>query len=151
MFRLIVTNDEEVVQFARERGAGVFTAEKSPEEFAPAEGKAKESEVSKVYFLLRVLDIRPNIKGYHYIKFMMEQCQNHPDYHKRSLTKEIYPECANRFNTTVNRVERTMRHALTLSFEKTPESYSAVFGGRFTKAPTNSEFIGLVAEYFANK
>ena len=30
MFRLIVTNDEEVVKFARERGAGVFIAEKLP-------------------------------------------------------------------------------------------------------------------------
>lgn len=149
MVHLIVTNDEEVVRFAKARGADIFTPQGAVERVEPNGGKEKKFESSKVYFILRELDIRPNIKGYLYIKFLMEQCQADPSYHNASMTKEIYPDCAKQFDTTPSRVERAMRHALELSFQKVPESYSELFGGTFTKVPTNSEFIGLVAEYFA--
>ncbi len=150
MFRLIVTNDEEVVQFAKEHGAGIFTAEQLSEDFVSGQGEEKKTEEDKVYFLLRMLAIPPNVKGYRYLKFVMEQCQKDPDYHTKSITKGIYPDCAKQFASTATRVERAIRHALELSFWKFPEKYSEVFGGTFKKAPTNSEFIGLVSEYFVN-
>jgi len=149
MFRLIVTNDEEVVKFARARGAGVFTASKLPEDFATSQLKENGGNTLKVYDLLRQLNVKPNIKGYQYIKFLMEQCQKYPGYHELGITSDIYPECAEKFDTAPSRVERAIRHALMLSFETASHKYSEIFGGRFTKVPTNSEFIGLVAEYFA--
>lgn len=150
MFQLIVTNDEEVVKFARERGAGVFTAEKCPEEITTVTDHMTSRTVLNVHELLRELNIKPNIKGYRFIKFLMERCEADPDYHKRAITREIYPECAERFDTTPTSVERTIRHALDQSFGEVPEKYSQIFGGTFTKAPTNSELIGLVSEYFVN-
>ena len=150
MFHLIVTNDEEVVRFARGRGAGVFMADRLPEGTAPVAAQVTGQKSSMVHELLRRMDVRPNIKGYDYLKFLMEKCEQDYSYHKRSFTKVIYPECAEKFHTTSSRVERAIRHALTLSFEKAPEKYSEVFGGKFTSAPTNSEFIGLVSEYFVN-
>ncbi len=147
MFRLIVTNDEEVVRFARERGAGVFTAEQFPESVEQVVVE-KDIEPSNVaYDLLRALNIKPNIKGYHYIKYMMEMCENDPTYHAKPTTKEIYPDCAKRFDTKPNRVERAVRHAIEGSFDSDPEKYSEIFGGEFPKEPTNSEFIGLISEY----
>ena len=154
MFRLIVTNDEEVVKFARERGAGVFIAEKLPEGLELAEGKEKETEtedeVSKVYFLLRELDIRPNIKGYQYLKFVMEQCRKDSGYHAKSITKEIYPDCAQRFATTPSRVERAIRHAIEVAWDRgNPDVLSDFFGYTILGSkgkPTNSEFIALIAD-----
>lgn len=150
MFHLIVTNDPELVKKARECGAGVFTAEKCPEGVATLVAHTTGQRALNAYELLRKLDVRPNIKGYDYLKFLMEKCAQDPSYHSGMITKEIYPECAKKFNTTLSRVERAIRHALELSFGKAPEKYSEVFGGTFKKVPTNSQFIGLVSEYFAN-
>ena len=150
MFRLIVTNDEEVVKFARERGAGIFAAEKSPEGFTPRMDEPAPCDGSKIYRLMRALDFNMKNKGYVYIKFLMEKCEADPKYHEKAITKEIYPDCAKQFETTPDRVERAIRHELHLSFKKVPEKYSEIFGGTFTRVPMNSEFIGLVSEYFAN-
>lgn len=147
MIHVIVTNDSEMVRLATERGAVVFITEKFSESVEPVEKANASSDV--VYDLLRALNIKPNIKGYHYIKFMMERCENNPTYHTKPITKEIYPECANQFSTTPNRVERAVRHAIEMSFDSDPEKYSEIFGGEFQKEPTNSEFIGLISEYIA--
>jgi len=150
MFHLIVTTDPELVKKARECGAGVFTAEQFPEGASMGAARVTGQKSSKSHALMRMLDIRPNIKGYDYIKYMIEKCEADHSYHKRSFTKEIYPECAEKFSTTKSRVERAVRHAVELSFDKAPEKYTAVFGGKFKKAPKNSEFISLIAEYFVN-
>lgn len=149
MFHLIVTNDEEVVRFARERGAGVFTAEKAPEGFD--QDVVIHSSAMKPGEILRKLGVKAHIKGYTYLKYVLEKCANDPEYKNKGITKEIYPECAKHFNTTPSRVERGIRHALEASFQSAPEKYAEIFGGTFYKQPTNSEFIGLISEYFANE
>lgn len=150
MFHLIVTNDAKLVKMARECGAGVFTAEKFPEEAMPVRTKKTHSNAMRPHEILQKLDVNPNIKGYHYLRYIMEKCEMNPHYHEKSITKEIYPECAKEFDTTSSRVERAIRHALDLSFERVPEKFSEIFGGTFAKVPTNSEFIGVVSEYFVN-
>lgn len=150
MFYLIVTNDKKVVEFARKHGAGIFTSEKLPEGTSPVVVRTSERKPMGVYELLQKLGVRPNIKGYDYLKFLMEKCESDAEYRKRAIIKEIYPECAEKFDTTPSRVERAIQHALEQSFVKAPEKYSEVFGGEFKEKPTNSEFIGLVSEYFAN-
>ena len=148
MFHLIVTNDQEVVNFARERGAGIFTAEKLPEGISHAEVKDPVADNAKIYELLRQLDIRSNNRGYYYLKYVMEKCLEDPDYSKNQITNVLYPECAREFGTTSGRVERAIRHVIEVSFANVPENYSKIFGGKFYKKPTNSEFICLVSEYF---
>lgn len=150
MFRLIVTNDEEVVKFARERGAGVFTAEQFPERIVPVVVEKGDGQTNMAYEFLRALGVKPNIKGYQYIKFLIEMCEVDLTYHTKPITKEIYPECAKKFRTTPSRVERAIRHAIEGSFREAPKKYSAIFGRAFGKEPTNSEFIGLISEYIAN-
>lgn len=149
MFRLIVTNDEEVVRYARERGAGVFSAEKFPESVEQVVVEKGNNPSAVVYDLLRALNITPNVKGYHYLKFILEMCEKDPTYHSKPITKEIYPDCARNFDTTSSRVERAIRHAIESSYDSNPEKFPQVFGGDFPKEPTNSEFIGLVSEYIA--
>lgn len=150
MFRLIVTNDEEVVRFARERGAGVFSAEKFPESVEQVVVEKGNNPSTMGYALLRALNVKPNVRGYQYLKFVIEMCEQDPAYHTKPTTKEIYPDCAKQFDTTGGRVERAIRNAIEVSFHDNPGKYSEIFGGKFIKAPTNSEFIALVSEYIVN-
>ena len=150
MFYLIVTNDEKLVRLAREYGAGVFTANQCPEGAISVATQKTSGNSLKTYELLQALNVKPNVKGYNYLKFVMEKCEADPEYHNRSFTKEIYPECAGEFKTTATRVERAIFSALSSSFEEVPEKYSVIFGREFKKKPTTSEFIGCVAAYFAN-
>ena len=150
MCYLIVTNDEELVEIARERGAGVFAAEKAAEGLQTVEVRETKPGIMTPYEILRHLGVKSNNKGYHYLKYLAEKCKMEPEYRAKAITKDIYPECAKRFDTTSSRVERAIRHALVISFESNPQAYSEVFGGRFVRVPTNTEFLGLVSEYFAN-
>ena len=66
------------------------------------------------------------------------------------ITKELYPELAGKFDTTVSRVERAIRHAIEVSWNRGNWDFmEEVFGHSvdIDKAkPTNSEFIALVAD-----
>lgn len=145
MFYLIVTADETLVKKARECGAGVFTASKSPVMESTVD--PEESMHSKAYHLIRTLAINPNLNGYEIIKYLMKKCMADANYHKLSVTNVIYPECASVFNTLPMRVERVIRHALKRSYETVPEKYNELFGYELGRAPTNSKFISMASEY----
>ena len=66
------------------------------------------------------------------------------------ITKELYPDIARKFSTTVSRVERAIRHAIEVSWNRGDwDLMEEVFGNSvdIDKAkPTNSEFIATVAD-----
>ena len=66
------------------------------------------------------------------------------------ITKELYPDIANKFDTTVSRVERAIRHAIEVSWNRGDwDLMEDIFGHSvdIDKAkPTNSEFIVTVAD-----
>ena len=66
------------------------------------------------------------------------------------ITKELYPDIASKFDTTVSRVERAIRHAIEVSWNRGNwEFMEEVFGHSvdIEKAkPTNSEFIVTIAD-----
>ena len=66
------------------------------------------------------------------------------------ITKELYPEIAKRFETTPSKVERAIRHAIEVAWNRGKiENINHVFGyqiyGKNDK-PTNGEFIALMAD-----
>ena len=67
-----------------------------------------------------------------------------------SVTKELYPSIAKKFNTTPSKVERAIRHAIEVAWNRGRiDAINAIFGSRIylgTEKPTNSEFIALVAD-----
>ncbi len=67
-----------------------------------------------------------------------------------SITKELYPGVARRFNTTASKVERAIRHAIEVAWTRGRiENINNIFGYNiYTKndKPTNGEFIALVAD-----
>lgn len=99
--------------------------------------------------LLHELGVPSHIKGYQYIREGILLLYNNPNI-VGGITKELYPEIACRFDTSVSRVERAIRHAIEVSWNRgNLELMEEVFGHSvdYDKAkPTNSEFIVTVAD-----
>lgn len=98
---------------------------------------------------LHDLGIPSHIKGYQYIRDGVEIIFDRPDV-IGGITKELYPELANKFETTVSRVERAIRHAIEVSWNRGDwDLMEELFGHSvdIDKAkPTNSEFMVTIAD-----
>ena len=90
-----------------------------------------------------------HIQGYQYIREGIGILYNRPEL-IGGITKELYPEIAIKFDTTVSRVERAIRHAIEVSWNRGNwQLMEDIFGHSvdIDKAkPTNSEFIVTVAD-----
>ena len=99
--------------------------------------------------ILHDLGIPSHIKGYQYIREGISIVYNNPET-IAGITKELYPELANKFDTTTSRVERAIRHAIEVSWNRGDwDLMEDIFGHSvdIDKAkPTNSEFIVTVAD-----
>lgn len=99
--------------------------------------------------ILHELGIPSHIKGYQYIREGIGIIYERPET-IGGITKELYPELADKFDTTVSRVERAIRHAIEVSWNRGSwELMEEIFGHSvdIDKAkPTNSEFIVTIAD-----
>lgn len=99
--------------------------------------------------LLHSLGIPSHIKGYLYIRDSIDLMYNNPSL-IGAITKELYPEIADRYDTTSSRVERAIRHAIEVSWSRGDyDVMEELFGSSvdYDRAkPTNSEFIATVAD-----
>lgn len=120
--------------------------------------KKKESKVVDFYNsniqvsitkILHELGIPSHIKGYQYIREGIGIIFNKPET-IGGITKELYPELALKYDTTVSRVERAIRHAIEISWNRGNIKYMEdLFGNSVDidrAKPTNSEFIVTVAD-----
>jgi len=110
------------------------------------ENSAIEAKITK---MLHSLGIPSHIKGYQYIRESILLIYRNP-YIIGGITKELYPEVATRFKTTPSRVERAIRHAIEVSWNRGDYEYMEELFGHsvdYDRAkPTNSEFIATVAD-----
>lgn len=99
--------------------------------------------------VLHELGIPSHIKGYQYIREGISIIYDRPEI-IGGITKELYPELASKFDTTVSRVERAIRHAIEVSWNRGDwDLMEDIFGHSvdIDKAkPTNSEFIVTIAD-----
>lgn len=98
---------------------------------------------------LHELGVPSHIKGYQYIREGITLVYNKPDI-VGGITKELYPEIAKKYDSTVSRVERAIRHAIEVSWNRGNwDLMEDIFGHSvdIDKAkPTNSEFIVTIAD-----
>ncbi len=99
--------------------------------------------------MLHELGMPSHIKGYQYIREGINMVFNNPNI-IGGITKELYPDIASKYDTTVSRVERAIRHAIEVSWNRGNWDFmEEVFGHSvdIDKAkPTNSEFIVTLAD-----
>ena len=105
-----------------------------------------EEKISEIFISI---GIPPHIKGYAYLREGIKKTIECP-YIINSVTKQLYPSIAKKFSTTPSKVERAIRHAIEVAWNRGRiDAINAIFGARIylgNEKPTNSEFIALVAD-----
>ena len=99
--------------------------------------------------IIHEIGIPAHIKGYQYLRHAIMMVINDLDI-INSITKELYPTVAKDFNTTPSRVERAIRHAIEVAWDRgDTEILNSFFGYTIANSkgkPTNSEFIAMIAD-----
>lgn len=108
----------------------------------------KEELERNVTAMLHEIGVPAHIKGYQYLRTSIIMSVNDMDI-LNSITKQLYPTIAKKYDTTPSRVERAIRHAIELAWsrgktEMIDELFGYSIGDRLK--PTNSEFIALLAD-----
>ena len=98
--------------------------------------------------LLHELGIPAHLKGYQFLLeaiLLVSKDMKEIDY----MTKGLYPQIAQKYDSDGDKVERTIRHAISVAWENMDKEYlSEIIGYRinFKRKPSNSEFIAMIAD-----
>ncbi len=110
--------------------------------------KARNLEV-EVTNIIHQMGVPAHVKGYQYLRDAIILVAGEMSL-LGAVTKELYPLIAEKYNTTPSRVERAIRHAIELAWDRgNVELMNKVFGYTIDVErgkPTNSEFIAMVAD-----
>ena len=98
---------------------------------------------------LHLIGVPAHIKGYHYLREAILLAIENPDI-INSVTKELYPTVSKKFASTPSRVERAIRHAIEVAWDRGDVEVLTEFFGYTIQnekgKPTNSEFIAMIAD-----
>ena len=104
---------------------------------------------ARVTSIIHEVGVPAHIKGYQYLREAIIIAVKDMDV-INAVTKVLYPEVAKRFGTTASRVERAIRHAIEVAWDRGDlETLQKYFGYTVSNAkgkPTNSEFIAMIAD-----
>ena len=127
-----------------ERVRQIVTGARPAEE--DTRGQGLESTVTAI---IHEIGVPAHIKGYQYLREAIMITVEDMDV-INAVTKVLYPEVAKRFGTTASRVERAIRHAIEVAWDRGDlETLQKYFGYTVSNAkgkPTNSEFIAMIAD-----
>ena len=117
---------------------------------AAPEPKADNASLESVVTdIIHEIGVPAHIKGYQYLREAIILTINDMDA-INAVTKVLYPEVAKKFSTTPSRVERAIRHAIEVAWDRGDvETLQKFFGytvSGIKGKPTNSEFIAMIAD-----
>jgi two-component system response regulator (stage 0 sporulation protein A) len=105
-----------------------------------------DERISKIFISV---GIPPHIKGYYYLREGVKMAVENPDI-INNITKQLYPKIGKRYSTTASKVERAIRHAIEVAWNRGRiETINSLLGIRAyvgNEKPTNGEFIALIAD-----
>lgn len=108
--------------------------------------KILEEKITNIFI---TVGIPAHIKGYYFLREAIKMAIETPEI-VNSITKKLYPSIAERFETSASKVERAIRHAIEVAWNRGKiENINSVFGVKVysnNEKPTNGEFIALVAD-----
>ncbi|MBQ2972007.1 MAG: sporulation transcription factor Spo0A [Ruminococcus sp.] len=103
----------------------------------------------KVTEILHQIGVPAHIKGYHYLRDSIIMSIEKPEI-INAVTKQLYPSVAKKYQTTSSRVERAIRHAIEVAWDRGDvEVLNSYFGYTIQGSrgkPTNSEFIAMISD-----
>ena len=110
---------------------------------------AEPSLEIQVTEILHQIGVPAHIKGYHYLRDSIIMAIETPDI-INAVTKRLYPSVAKRYDTTASRVERAIRHAIEVAWDRGDvDILNSYFGYTIHNTrgkPTNSEFIAMISD-----
>ncbi len=105
-----------------------------------------DEKISKIFINV---GIPPHIKGYVFLREGVKMAVNDPSV-INNITKKLYPSIGEKFNTSSSKVERAIRHAIEVAWNRGRiDTINSILGVRAyigAEKPTNGEFIALVAD-----
>jgi two-component system response regulator (stage 0 sporulation protein A) len=118
-------------------------------ELGVTKGTTNETIEKRIAKTLHEIGVPAHIKGYLYVRTAIEMVYDEIEL-LGAITKTLYPEIAKKYKTTSSRVERAIRHAIEVAWNRgNIETINKMFSHTIcynkTK-PTNSEFIAMLAD-----
>ena len=133
---------EHINSLVRNREQNVVAVEKPEDSRTPD----IETQVTKI---IHQIGVPAHIKGYQYLRTAILLTVNDSDI-INSVTKILYPSVAKKYQTTTSRVERAIRHAIEVAWDRGDvDTLNSYFGYTIQNnrgKPTNSEFIAMIAD-----
>lgn len=149
-FLLKPFNKESLLKKIRQAGKRFpVTKAESVEKYSGRKGEDKVSLEIIVTDIIHEIGVPAHIKGYQYLRDSIMMAVQDMDI-LNSITKQLYPAIALRNHTTASRVERAIRHAIEVAWNRGKmDTIDALFGYTIHAGkgkPTNSEFIALISD-----
>ncbi|MBQ6677122.1 MAG: sporulation transcription factor Spo0A [Clostridia bacterium] len=130
---------------SRDRAPAVSGANGGANGTAP-DGVDIETQVTKI---IHQIGVPAHIKGYQYLRTAIMMTVSDSNI-INSVTKVLYPSVAKQYSTTTSRVERAIRHAIEVAWDRGDvDTLNSYFGYTIQNSrgkPTNSEFIAMIAD-----
>jgi len=128
----------------------IFEMKEDPaDEYGFRSNRIEDIIENKVTKIIHKVGVPAHIKGYQYLRRAIIKAIIDRDI-INSVTKELYPQVAKDFSTTSPRVERAIRHAIEVAWNRgDEETIQSIFGYTIQSnkgKPTNSEFIAMISD-----
>lgn len=132
------TMAERIIQISSWKGVGITNKFESQEDLTVV-----------ITDILHQIGVPAHIKGYQYVREAIRLTVENPDM-LNSVTKILYPTVAKNFKSTSSRVERAIRHAIEVAWDRGDvEVLNSYFGYTIQSQrgkPTNSEFVAMISD-----
>ena len=113
------------------------------------DSRSKNDMETQVTKIIHQIGVPAHIKGYQYLRCAIMMTIDDNDV-INSVTKVLYPTVAKKYQTTTSRVERAIRHAIEVAWDRGDvDTLNSFFGYTIQNSrgkPTNSEFIAMIAD-----
>ena len=143
---------QELISHIREAAAPRRVA--APALVAAAARPRESTLEATVTDIIHEIGVPAHIKGYQYLREAIIITINDMDV-INAVTKVLYPAVAKKYSTTPSRVERAIRHAIEVAWDRGDlETLQKFFGytvSNIKGKPTNSEFIAMIADHLSLK
>jgi len=132
----------------KERITEILSVNENPQPLV-ANKLHRESLDEKISKIFINVGIPPHVKGYGFLREGVKMAVEDPEI-INNITKKLYPSIGEKFNTSASKVERAIRHAIEVAWNRGRiEAINNILGVRAyvgAEKPTNGEFIALVAD-----
>ena len=149
---ILIQRIKEIKYYQPTSSKGNFLVKEPKAQYIEIPQNSKKSEDTLEALVTNVIHevgVPAHIKGYQYLREAIMMVVNDIDIINQ-ITKQLYPDIAQKYHTTPSRVERAIRHAIEVAWGRgEPGVVENIFGYTVSASkgkPTNSEFIAMIAD-----